>query len=161
MTEYKLYYQYSDQCDNFRNGIQRVIDLEILKMYTGDELRQIIYGFDKDVFDIDDMKNNIQYHHWNMNDPKEVETIKNFFKIVHEFDIKEKEKLLFFCTSLKRLPIGGFKRLRPPFILSKSQQGIPTASTCVNMLKLPVLPYNQLKEKLRYVINAEAGFYYA
>ena len=49
MTEYKLYYQYSDQCDNFRNGIQRVIDLEILKMYTGDELRQIIYGFDKDV----------------------------------------------------------------------------------------------------------------
>ena len=63
-------------------------------MYTGDELRQIIYGFDKDVFDIDDMKNNIQYLHWNMNDPKEIETITNFFKIVHEFDIKEKEKLL-------------------------------------------------------------------
>ena len=75
--------------------------------------------------------------------------------------MKEKEKFLFFCTSLKRLPIGGFSKLRPKFVLSKAGISIPTSSTCVNMLKLPVLPYKELKEKLLYVINADAGFYYA
>jgi hypothetical protein len=29
------------------------------------------------------------------------------------------------------------------------------------MLKLPILPYKKLKDILLYVINADAGFYYA
>jgi hypothetical protein len=141
--------------------MQKVLDMEILKLFTGDEMRQLIYGFDKDAFDVLDMRQNISYVGWDMNNNADVIVLDNFFRILDEFDDKEKEKFLFFCTSLKRLPIGGFSKLRPRFVLAKAHKEVPTSSTCVNMLKLPCLPYNKLKEILRYVINADAGFYYA
>ena len=161
VTDYYLSYQFKDAVLNFRNGMSKVFNMDILRLYTGDELRQIIYGFDKDAFDVKDMNCNCNIIGFNMNDPKEAKCLDDFFKILEEFDQKEKEKFLFFCTSLKRLPIGGFSNLRPKFTIHKSFGGAPTSSTCVNMIKLPILPYQKLKEILLYVINADAGFYYA
>ena len=161
VTEYKLYYQFKEQCDSFREGLSNAINMDILHIYTGDELRQIIYGFEKDAFDINDMRINIEFINWNINDEKESKCLDDFFKILNEFDMKEKEKFLFFCTSLKRLPIGGFSKLIPKFKLAKASIEVPTSSTCANMLKLPVLPYKKLKDILLYVINADVGFYYA
>jgi hypothetical protein len=34
------------------------------------------------------------------------QAIQSFWEILHEFDEKEREKFLFFVTSLKRPPIG-------------------------------------------------------
>lgn len=162
ITEYKLLYQYKEQCQKFRDGMQRVLDMEILHLFTGDELRQIIYGFEKDTFDVDDLRANcVLLDNWNLSDEKEVEAINNFFKILHEFDNKEKEKFLFFSTSLKRLPIGGFSKLNPKFRIYKSSSTIPTSSTCANMIFLPIIPYEKMKEALRYVINVDVGFYYS
>lgn len=42
-----------------------------------------------------------------------------------------------------------------------SDKSMPTASTCNNMLLLPILKKDKLRDLLRYVINADAGFYYA
>ena len=161
VTDYYLTFQFKEAVQNFRNGMSKVINMDILRLYTGEELRQIIYGFDKDVFTVGDMQLNTRFEGFNMNDPKEAKCISEFLQILDEFTKKEKEKFLFFCTSLKRLPIGGFAKLRPKFTVSKSFTTVPTSSTCVNMLKLPILPYKKLKEILLYVINADAGFYYA
>ena len=161
VTDYYLTFQFKEAVENFRNGMSKVINMDILRLYSGEELRQIIYGFDKDVFTVTDMEANSKFTGFNMKDPKEVQCINDFYKILEEFSQKEKEKFLFFCTSLKRLPIGGFQRLRPTFHVTKSFNPVPTSSTCVNMLKLPILPYQKLKEILLYVINADAGFYYA
>lgn len=49
----------------------------------------------------------------------------------------------------------------PRFSISRSDKSVPTSSTCINQLKLPVLPRKKLKEILLYVINADSGFYYA
>ena len=135
--------------------------MDILRLCTGDELRQIIYGFDQDNFTVSDMQNNCKFSGFNFNDPNEKQCILDLLKILEEFSQKEKEKFLFFCTSLKRLPIGGFSKLRPQFQISKAYAAVPTSSTCINMLKLPILPYQKLKDILLYVINADAGFYYA
>ena len=161
VTDYYLTFQFKEAVQNFRNGMSKVINMDILRLYTGEELRQIIYGFDKDVFTVGDMQLNTRFEGFNMNDPKEAKCISEFLQILDEFTKKEKEKFLFFCTSLKRLPIGGFAKLRPKFTVSKSFTAVPTSSTCVNMLKLPILPYKKLKEILLYVINADALFYYA
>ena len=161
VTDYYLTFQFKEAVQNFRNGMSKVINMDILRLYTGVELRQIIFGFDKDVFTVGDMQANTIFRGFNMNDPKESQCINDFLRILEEFSQKEKEKFLFFCTSLKRLPIGGFERLRPKFTVSKSFSPVPTSSTCVNMLKLPILPYKKLKDILLYVINADAGFYYA
>ena len=161
ITDYYLSFQFKDAVQNFRNGMSKVINMDILRLYTGEELRQIIYGFEKDVFDVSDMQSNSNFVGFNFSDQRDAQCISDFFKILDEFSQKEKEKFLFFCTSLKRLPIGGFVRMRPKFTISKSHSEVPTSSTCVNMLKLPILPYKKLKDILLYVINADAGFYYA
>ena len=161
VTDYYLTFQFKEAVENFRIGMSKVINMDILRLYSGEELRQIIYGFDKDVFSVSDMEANSNFMGFNMQDPKESQCINDFLKILQEFSQKEKEKFLFFCTSLKRLPIGGFSRLRPKFTITKAFNAVPTSSTCVNMLKLPILPYKKLKDILLYVINADAGFYYA
>jgi ubiquitin-protein ligase E3 C len=113
VAQYKLYYQFKDQIESFKRGLFRVIDEEILKLFTSDELRQLITGFDKPI-DIHDLKAHTKYgknvvltiDHWNYSDPKDVEAISSFWEIMQEFDDKEREKLLFFVTSLKRPPIS-------------------------------------------------------
>ena len=161
VTDYYLTFQFKNAVSNFENGMMKIINMDILRLYTGEELRQIIFGFDKDVFTTSDLQGNCLFQGFNMNKPEEAQCINDFFKILEEFNQKEKEKFLFFCTSLKRLPIGGFSKLRPKFTIIKSFGTVPTSSTCVNMLKLPILPYKKLKDILLYVINADAGFYYA
>ena len=161
VTDYYLSFQFKEAVLNFRIGMSKIINMDILRLYTGDELRQIIYGFDKDAFDVADMASNCNIVGFNMNDKRESQCINDFYSILSEFNQKEKEKFLFFCTSLKRLPLGGFSRLEPKFTIHKSHSEIPTSSTCVNMLKLPILPYKKMKDSLLYVINADAGFYYA
>lgn len=42
---------------------------------------------------------------FNFNDPKEIKAVEDFWEILYEMDSREKEKLLFFVTSLKRPPI--------------------------------------------------------
>ena len=161
VTDYYLTIQFKNVVQNFSLGMSKVINMDILRLYTGEELRQIIFGFDKDVFTVSDMRANIAIRGFDNNKPSEMQCIKDFYQILEEFNQKEKEKFLFFCTSLKRLPIGGFGNLRPKFTVIKSFSTVPTSSTCVNMLKLPILPYKKLKDILLYVINADAGFYYA
>ena len=161
VTDYYLSFQFKNAVQNFKNGMSKVINMDILRLYTGEELRQIIFGFDKDVFTVGDMQINCSFVGFDLKNETEVQCINDLLKILDEFNQKEKEKFLFFCTSLKRLPIGGFSKLRPKFTISKSYSSVPTSSTCVNMLKLPILPYKKLKDILLYVINADAGFYYA
>jgi ubiquitin-protein ligase E3 B len=60
IAQYKLYYQFKDQIEAFKRGLFRVIDEEILKLFTSDELRQLITGFDKAI-DIFDWKANTRY----------------------------------------------------------------------------------------------------
>ena len=161
ITYYYLTYQFKNAVENFSRGMSKVINMDILRLYTGEELRQIIFGFDKDVFDVADMQINTNFNGFDMNNPIEMRCINDLLKILDEFTQKEKEKFLFFCTSLKRLPIGGFSKLKPKFTIVKAFATVPTSSTCANMLKLPILPYKKLKDILLYVINADAGFYYA
>lgn len=117
VAQYKLRHQIKQQYEAFRKGLISVCDDDILKVFTADELRQLIYGFDKDSIDVTDLKMNTEYgtiiiintyldYSWNFNDKKEKEALNNFWAILNEFDVKEREKFLFFVTSLKRPPLG-------------------------------------------------------
>ncbi|KAL3194525.1 hypothetical protein MRX96_016159 [Rhipicephalus microplus] len=67
-----------------------------------------------------------------------------------------------FVTSCSRPPLLGFKDLVPQFCIHSagSEPGrLPTASTCMNLLKLPeIADEAQLREKLLYAIESGAGF---
>uniref|UniRef100_A0A8C0SHB3 HECT-type E3 ubiquitin transferase n=1 Tax=Canis lupus familiaris TaxID=9615 RepID=A0A8C0SHB3_CANLF len=88
--------------------------------------------------------------------------IKVFWRVVEGFTDEEKRKLLKFVTSCSRPPLLGFKELYPAFCIhngGSDLERLPTASTCMNLLKLPEF-YDEtlLRSKLLYAIECAAGF---
>ncbi|XP_017201138.1 ubiquitin-protein ligase E3C isoform X2 [Oryctolagus cuniculus] len=88
--------------------------------------------------------------------------IKLFWRVVEGFTDEEKRKLLKFVTSCSRPPLLGFKELYPAFCIhngGSDLERLPTASTCMNLLKLPEF-YDEtlLRSKLLYAIECAAGF---
>ncbi|XP_020696758.1 E3 ubiquitin-protein ligase UPL6-like [Dendrobium catenatum] len=73
-----------------------------------------------------------------------------------------------FVTGCSRGPLLGFRYLEPKFCIQRAAplhaaeedlDRLPTSATCMNLLKLP--PYKsieQMRNKLIYAINADAGF---
>jgi hypothetical protein len=89
-------------------------------------------------------------------------TILLFWQVIEEFNTDEMKKLIRFVTSCSRPPLLGFGELHPPFNIrfgGNDQDRLPSASTCVNLLKLPAYTSKSiLKEKLLYAIDQETGF---
>uniref|UniRef100_A0A8C4QGR2 HECT-type E3 ubiquitin transferase n=1 Tax=Eptatretus burgeri TaxID=7764 RepID=A0A8C4QGR2_EPTBU len=85
-----------------------------------------------------------------------------FWRVVERFTDEQKRKLLRFVTSCSRPPLLGFKELYPAFCIhngGSDSERLPTASTCMNLLKLPEFDEEDaMKHKLLYAIEAAAGF---
>ena len=89
------------------------------------------------------------------------EGIHMFWEVVEQFTEQEKQQLLKFVTSCSRPPLLGFKDLFPPFCIMSGGQDdrLPSASTCMNLLKLPIFPdLHTLKNRLKYALSSGAGF---
>ena len=99
--------------------------------------------------------------------------VRKFWKVVGAMAPRERSLLLKFVTSCPRPPLLGFATLQPPFCIHrvrstrsfmefltrKEEDRLPTASTCMNLLKLPeYLNSRTLRDKLLYAINSNAGF---
>ena len=89
------------------------------------------------------------------------EAIRMFWEVVEGFTEQEKQQLLKFVTSCSRPPLLGFKDLFPPFCVMSGGQDdrLPSASTCMNLLKLPIFPdFQTLQSRLKYALSSGAGF---
>lgn len=115
-------------------GSQIPIDLSNLKAHT-------TYGGD--------------YH---INHP----TIILFWKVVDSLSENHLQSLIKFITSCPRPPLLGFGELRPLLCIRSGGYEVdrlPSASTCVNLLKLPEYrDLELLREKLLYAIQSSSGF---
>ncbi|KNE99767.1 hypothetical protein PSTG_07054 [Puccinia striiformis f. sp. tritici PST-78] len=158
ISNYKLNIQIEEQCNAFFKGLNDLIDLKWLRMFNQIELKSLVGGLDGQDLDIDDMQANTVYGGWDESHP----TIRIFWKVIRKFDNSNQRKLLKFVTSCGRPPLLGFKELRPSFAIRSSgtdRSRLPSASTCVNLLKLPeYLNEIELENKLVYAINSGAGF---
>lgn len=111
------------------------------------------------------------------------EYIGMFWQVVESLTEEQKRKLLKFVTGCSRPPLLGFKvkkktlvfdsknsrfsihflqDLYPQFtiqVVPAEQKRLPTAATCMNLLKLPRFNNETtLRQKLTYAIESEAGF---
>lgn len=91
---------------------------------------------------------------------------------VHLFCVFSSQScLLKFVTSCPRQPLLGFGQLHPHFGIAQvfpydpnatgaeQEPRLPTAATCMNLLKLPCYDSKHtLREKLLYAITSESGF---
>ncbi|EJT98849.1 HECT-domain-containing protein [Dacryopinax primogenitus] len=158
VASYRLNVQIRPQCDAFLEGLSDVVDLKWLRMFDQRELQILIGGAEEEI-DVDDLAENTVYGGvYDESDP----TIQIFWKVVGSFNHQERRALLRFVTSCSRPPLLGFSELNPKFAIrdaTNDQTRLPTASTCVNLLKLPrYTSESVLREKVLTAINAHAGF---
>eukprot|EP00127_Corallochytrium_limacisporum_P003073 Clim_evm2s146 gene=Clim_evmTU2s146 len=154
---YRLNKQIAPQANAFMKGMMDVIHPNWIRMFNERELRTVISGADKAI-DVDDLVAHTNYSgayspqhrviHW-------------FWEYVRSLNEEDKGKLLRFVTSCSRPPLLGFRELYPAFCVHSGgeQDRLPSASTCMNLLKLPVYKSRDiLFERMTYALNANAGF---
>jgi ubiquitin-protein ligase E3 C len=163
VARHRLVTQPYRQTKAFLKGLSSMIQPTWLSMFNQNELQTLLGGASSEI-DVEDLRNNTVYMGLYDSDEGQ-EIITRFWAVIQDFSDAEKRKLLKFVTSTPRAPLLGFKQLNPQFCIRNSgsigedDSRLPTASTCVNLLKLPPYPSADLmKEKLLYAINAEAGF---
>jgi ubiquitin-protein ligase E3 C len=163
VANHRLNYQIREQSIHFLRGFQQLIQKEWIDMFNTHELQLLISG-SVDGFDVDDLRNNVNYaggYH------KEHYVIEMFWEILKNFSMENQRKFLKFVTGCSRGPLLGFKYLEPLFCIQRAAGNaseealdrLPTSATCMNLLKLP--PYRskeQMEQKLLYAISADAGF---
>ncbi|KAL8161899.1 hypothetical protein V2J09_013388 [Rumex salicifolius] len=163
MANHRLNCQIRHQSSHFLRGFQQLIRKDWIDMFNEHELQILISG-SVDGLDLDDLRTHAQYsggYH------AEHYVIEIFWEVIKGFSQENQMKFVKFVTGCSRGPLLGFKCLEPPFCIQRAAgdasdeafDRLPTAATCMNLLKLP--PYQnkeQLESKLLYAISAEAGF---
>ncbi|XP_059156173.1 ubiquitin-protein ligase E3C-like [Physella acuta] len=158
MADYRINKQIRPHCNAFRQGINDVIQLEWLQMFNSGELQVLISGAAVPI-DLLDLRFYTKYS-GDYHDHHPVITL--FWAVVDDFTDKQKQQLLKFVTSCSRPPLLGFRDLYPAFCIHSAGADVdrlPTASTCMNLLKLP--PFQDMltmKTKLLYAIESGSGF---
>ncbi|XP_054278815.1 ubiquitin-protein ligase E3C-like [Macrosteles quadrilineatus] len=157
VADNKLNKQIKMQCSAFKQGLADVIPLEWLQMFSNKEFQVLISGAEIPV-DVHDLQLHTNY---TGGYTAEHPTIKMFWTAVSDFDDIQRRQLLKFVTSCSRPPLLGFKELDPPFCIQHAgvADRLPTASTCMNLLKLPEFKSETLlRDKLLYAIQSGSGF---
>ncbi|KAG8821912.1 hypothetical protein FRC18_011175 [Serendipita sp. 400] len=158
VSYYRLTAQIKQQCDAFFEGLSDIIDPKWLRMFNQQELKILVGGAEEPI-DVDDWRKNAVYGGlYDENHP----TVDMFWRVVESLDSQRRGKLLRFVTSCSRPPLLGFKELNPKFAIRDAgidTSRLPTASTCVNLLKLPLYQDEEtMRKKLLHAINSGAGF---
>uniref|UniRef100_A0A0G4HEI3 HECT-type E3 ubiquitin transferase n=1 Tax=Chromera velia CCMP2878 TaxID=1169474 RepID=A0A0G4HEI3_9ALVE len=157
MGHFKTNRQLKEQTNAFLSGFEEIIPLEWLRMFNQEELQSLISGTRRG-FDVRDLREHTQYTGgFNGHSP----TVQLFWETLESMPDSDRGAFLMFVTSCPRAPLLGFKNLYPSFTIHRvpDRDRLPTASTCVNLLKLPDYEDAQvLRQKLRQAIGQGGGF---
>lgn len=184
MAHYRMCVQIREQTAAFIRGFKAIVRHDWLQMFSGPELQRLISG-DSAAMDLGDLRRHTRYYGGYHSNHRVVNWLWDVLE--KEFSEDEKSRFLKFVTSCSKPPLLGFAHLEPPFSIrcvecnDDEDEGdtvgsvfrgffsigrrrdpvgrLPTSSTCFNLLKLPnYRKKSTLREKLRYAINANAGF---
>jgi hypothetical protein len=157
ISHYRLTTQIQQQCHAFFTGLADIINPRWLRSFNREELSILISGTE-DPIDIADLREHTVlagYHEQDL-------PVQYFWKALESFDQPLRKAFLKFVTSSPNPPLLGFGELNPQFAIRSAGDDtsrLPTASTCINLLKLPPYADEQTcREKLLYAIQSESGF---
>jgi len=158
-ANFRLNVELLPQVSALAEGFHTLVAPTWVRMFSPAEFQSLIGGTDRDI-SIADLRAHTVYAggYWATD-----EYIAMFWSVVKD-DLTPRQRgaLLRFVTSCSRPPLTGFGSLDPPFTICKLNEGVqrlPSASTCVNMLRLPKYPTREaLRDKLVTAIESGAGF---
>ena len=163
IARYRLQLQPQYQTNAFLQGLGQMIQPAWLSMFNQAELQTLVSGENADI-DVEDLRRNTQYGgvYTIGDDNQEHPTVQLFWRVMHDMNNEERQKVIRFVTSTPRAPLLGFSHLNPRFSIrdsSDDQERLPSTSTCVNLLKLPRYSSAEvLRSKLLYAVSSGAGF---
>ncbi|XP_015787614.1 probable E3 ubiquitin-protein ligase HERC3 [Tetranychus urticae] len=144
------------QYSAFKKGFHRVVDYEILKFFHAEELLELVTG--QEAEDWAELEESASYKApFNKLHP----TIIMFWKVFHSFTDPQRKQFLLFLTGSDRVPIQGMKYLRIGIQPMKvSQEHLPVAHTCFNILDLPEVytSEDKMRSKILQAIENSSGF---
>jgi ubiquitin-protein ligase E3 C len=161
LAHYRLNVALQRECHAFFQGLSELIQPDWIRIFSVPELSILLSGVSRPI-DIEDLRAHTVYSDTYDDDHP---TIQALWRVLHRFGPQDRRMFVRFVTSVERPPLLGFRELRPAFCIRQAgadEERLPTASTCVNLLKLP--PYSReevLERKLRYAIQQAAtdGFH--
>ncbi|KAI8082723.1 uncharacterized protein BX664DRAFT_387876 [Halteromyces radiatus] len=130
-----------EQISAFRDGFSGLFPIEDLKVLTCEELVSL-FGAANEDWSYATLLDTIKADHgYTM----ESNTVKHLLEVLSEMTNEEKREFLQFTTGSPRLPIGGWKAMRPMFTVVRknceaplvADDYLPSVMTCANYLKMP------------------------
>lgn len=148
------------QAKAFKEAINSIIPISLLKGFTGEELERIICGETNESWDLETIKANITPDHGYTHNSV---VVQNLLMILSNLTTSQQRKFLQFVTGSPRLPIGGFANLTPKLTIVKKEPSIPgmhadeylpSVMTCQNYLKIPEYTSIEILERnLKYAME--------
>lgn len=163
VARHRLLVQPSRITRAFLTGLGTIIEPAWMSMFNQSELQRLVGG-DSSEIDVEDLRRNTFYSglYEIGDDGEEHPVIKMFWEVMHSLEDNQRRDVLKYVTSTPRAPLLGFSQLRPAFSIRDGGRDVtrlPSASTCVNLLKLPMYESAaQLRDKLLYAVSSGAGF---
>lgn len=163
VARHRLVAQPAAQTNAFIRGLRSVIEPSWLAMFNQVELQRLVGG-DSTEIDLEDLRRNTIYGGLYVvgDDGMEHRTVRMFWRVMAGLKDNERREVLKFVTSTPRAPLLGFSQLSPRFSIrdgGREVERLPSASTCVNLLKLPLYADERtLREKLLLAVSSGAGF---
>jgi len=158
VSNYRTNTQCAKECNAFLGGLQKAVDLQWLHMFDPYELNILISGTNEG-FEVEDLKRNTVYAGGFDEDS---DVVRWFWSLLERESMEFRARFLMFVTSCSRGPLLGFKNLYPRFCIHRvpDNDRLPTASTCINLLKLPdYINEERLVTKLTQAIAVDQGFH--
>lgn len=151
------------QVDRFKEGFSLVFPIELMAIFTPTELCELLGQAEEDW----SSATLAEAIHANHGYTRDLPAIGRLVEVLAGLSLKEKRAFLQFMTGLPKLPIGGFKALRPELTvvrklpeLGTADDYLPSVMTCANYLKLPDYSLVEvMRTKLLQAINDGAGVF--
>lgn len=131
------------QVQAFKTGFSQLIPTKMLKLFTLQELDELVCGTDEPWTEqllLEHTKCDHGYTHHS-------KTVKLLFQVLVELNKDQKQNFLKFVTGCPKLPVGGMANLKPKLTIVQKVTGdespdsyLPSVMTCTHYLKLP--PYS-------------------
>ena len=152
VTELRMTRAIETQINAFMEGFSEFIPRSLIQIFSERELDLLISGSPKT--NVDDWKKITSY---GGNYCEDHEVIIWFWKCVENMSDTDRSSLIQFATGRSRLPLLILENSDLKFMISEAadnEDQLPTASTCMNMLKLPrYQSYEVLEEKIKLAIQ--------
>ncbi|KAI9481304.1 MAG: hypothetical protein EXX96DRAFT_502897 [Benjaminiella poitrasii] len=150
----------SQQIAAFREGFNGLFAIDDLKLLTYSEL-VALFGKAEEDWSYSMLADSIRADH---GFTMESDPVRYLLEILSEFNQDEKRKFLQFTTGSPRLPIGGWKALRPVFTVVRkipeapltADDYLPSVMTCANYLKMPAYTSKEIMRQ-RFLVSMKEG----